>query len=155
MEIAATTLRIGHVLAQRAERLDRTRTITQVAMTVIGLAALISANVPAVSGLLGSSGDKIIAVIAAASLLLASAVTFVIGRNPPERFKDYSRYVLGYDSRISELLADDALPKTVLNARLTEVIRLANKNIEDVRSRWAWVEAEIKTTQNKRMESNG
>ena len=109
-------------------------------MSVIGLLAVLAAYVPSVTTVIGSTGAETIMLIAAITLVFAAVVSILIDRNPPERYNDYSRYILGYAGRIRQISADQSLTARAKSARLDEVLILAHKNIEDVRAKWPWVD---------------
>ncbi len=78
-------------------------------MAVVGLAA----SVPVVTMVIGENGAREISFVVAVTLLVTAVVSILIDKNPPERYADYSGYILGYTGRIRQVSADDSLSKQI------------------------------------------
>ena len=78
-------------------------------------------------------------------MLIISVLVDRLFDDPPERFYDYSYYIGSYEATIREIL-NDAEDESQIR-RLQEVIRLAQKNINDVRSKWPDVYSNAKAQQ--------
>ncbi len=138
-DVADEAYIIGLRLAKRAHKNQIILTLTRVLMTLIGILAIVAAYVPSISNFVGSVGVNLISGIAAITLIVSAVISMIIDKNPPVLLVDYSRYILGYRSRIFEILSEPEQSKPVIEAKLGELLRLANKNLEDVKSRWPWV----------------
>ncbi len=138
--VAAECMRMGTRIAKRATHARHALLGMRVFMSVVGLAAIMAAYVPAITTAVGDAGAKTVSLVCAVTLILTAVISIFIDKNPPERYVDYSRYILGYTGRIGQVRSDDSLPAKIKSARLDEVLILANKNIEDVRSMWPWID---------------
>lgn len=138
--VAAECQRIGKRIAKRAARARLSLFGLRVLMSVVGLSAILAAYVPTVTAVVGEAGARAISLLAAFTLLVTAVVSVFVDKNPPERYVDYSRYILGYTGRAEQIQADASLAPDIKSARLDEILILANKNIEDVRSMWPWID---------------
>ncbi|GAB4113795.1 MAG: hypothetical protein Tsb0027_01420 [Wenzhouxiangellaceae bacterium] len=129
-------------LAKRARASMAIRRILDSISILFGIAAL----GVSISGLSEALLSQIVVVGAGVLLILSVLVDRMFG-DPPERFYDYSFYVGSYESSIREILNDPADDSQV--RRLREVIRLAQRNINDVRSKWPDVYSTAKAQQDR------
>lgn len=137
----ATAVLCRHIagrLARRGEHVDHVLQTLRILSMLVGVVAFLAASVPDVKNNVPQAWQSWITVIAAVTLVVGSLAYMVIGKNPPERFRDYARYIEGYASRLEEIIADEALQADVKNLRIMEVTRMANVNLQDVRSLWPW-----------------
>jgi len=84
------------------------------------------------------NANTLIAVVSSVTLVIASTLYMIIGRDPPERYIDYSRYIEGYARRIDEIAANDGLDDVTRKMQLREIVHLANLNLTDVKAQWPW-----------------
>lgn len=103
---------------------------------LVGIVAFLSQSVPDVKNAIPTNLQQWITAIAAITLVIGSVVYMVVGKNSPERFRDYAHYIEGYANRLQEILADSAIPEDVKNVRIIEIVRLANINLQAVKSNW-------------------
>ncbi len=138
--VAAQSKTIGLKLALRGRKVSIQIQLLRFVAAVVGIVAILVAYVPAISQLVGPNANSVVSLVAALTLIFTSLFPLVISRDPPERFMDYSSYILSYDGRIRQIIADTTVNKSVRLAKLSEVTRIANRNIEDCVSKWPWVE---------------
>ena len=92
--------------------------------------------VPSFSAAMGPAGSSAVSVVAGLVLLLDTVMPIFIGRDNPERYQDYSKYILGYKDALDQTLDDMKLAAEAREARINEIIGLAQANIRDVKSTW-------------------
>ena len=123
-------------LAKKAGRVEAIIQTLRVVSMLVGVIAFLSQSVPDVKNAVPLDTQHWITAIAAITLVIGSLIYMVVGKNPPERFRDYAHYIDGYANRLEEIVADSALPDDVKNIRIIEVVRPANFNLQAVRSNW-------------------
>lgn len=128
-------------LAARAVVAKRNRTIARGINIVVGAFAFAAAYVHPLPQLLGASGIQFVGLAAAVVLILDGILPIFLGDDTSERLSEYAFYIRGFGGMLLDTLADEGLPTEVRRARLVEVLAMANKNLEDVRAKWPWVDA--------------
>ena len=136
---ASTCRSVSNQLARKAERADFLIQTLRVISMLVGVIAFLSQSVPDVKNAVPVSAQSWITAIAAITLVIGSLIYMVVGKNPPERFRDYSHYIDGYANRLEEVLSDAAIADDIKNVRVIEVVRLANINLQAVKSNWPGV----------------
>lgn len=120
-------------LSQRASQRLLLKRVVELASLIAGLAALGISLSPDARELLGDAVTRMVVSVSGLTLI-ATVVVDRIFKDPAERFSDYSFYIGSYESAIKEVLLDHEDSNSV--RRLREVIRMAEKNINDVRKNW-------------------
>lgn len=126
---------IGVVVAEYGDIMKRRVALLRIVNVAVSMALFITL-IPTFSTTIGTVGTNAIAVIAGIVLLLDTVLPLFIGKDSPERYEDYAKYIMGYKDFLDETLVDTTLSPEVKQARLTEIIRLAQVNVRDVHSKW-------------------
>jgi hypothetical protein len=126
---------VGLVVAEHGDAMKKRVALLRIVNVVVSMALFITL-IPAFSATIGTVGANMIAVIAGIVLLLDTVLPLFVGKDSPERYEDYAKYIMGYKDFLDETLVDTTLSPEVRQARLTEIIRLAQVNLRDVRSKW-------------------
>lgn len=133
---AETCKKVSYKLAKKADRAEFVIQTLRVISLLVGVVAFLSQSVPDVKNAVPANIQQWITAISAITLVVGSLVYMVVGKNPPERFRDYAHYIEGYSNRLQEILADSAIPEDTKNVRIIEIVRLANFNLQAVKSNW-------------------
>jgi hypothetical protein len=126
--------RLASEFSVRAARKQRLQGSITAFSNLVGIVALVVAFY--LPGMLVAGTDlvKATGVAAALVLIIVPYLQMAVYRDPPTRHQDYSFYIGGYAHKIDEIVAD---VKSVRRyERLMEVLALADKNLNDVRSKW-------------------
>jgi hypothetical protein len=134
-KVADECLTVGLALAEHGEVVKRRVTFLRILNVVVSMAVFITL-IPAFSGTIGQPGISIISVVAGIVLLLDTVMPLFAGKDNPERYEDYAKYIMGYKDSLDETLVDASLTGEVKIARLTETIALAQANLRDVKAKW-------------------
>lgn len=129
-------------MAKRAVRVRRNRSLARGINVLVGSLAFAAAYVEPLPTLLGVGGIQMVGLVAAAVLILDGVAPVFLGDDTPERLGEYAFYVRRYAGLLRDTLADEALPQEIRRARVSEVMAMANQNLDDVRSKWPWVDDE-------------
>jgi len=147
LQLAAECRQVGMALARKGVKTRYLVVTTRAVAALVGIGAILAAYVQPIRDTIGDGGVTAVTLIAAITLIVTTIVGFLTDRYPPERFEDYAKYVMGYESRIKETLSkQNIISKSAFSAALDEIQRLANKNLEDTRSRWPWVDDDGKAS---------
>jgi hypothetical protein len=126
---------VGVVVAEHGDTMKRRVALLRIVNVVVSMALFITL-IPTFSATIGTVGTNAVAVLAGIVLLLDTVLPLFVGKDSPERYEDYAKYIMGYKDYLDETLVDATLSPEVKQARLTEIIRLAQLNLRDVRSKW-------------------
>ena len=129
---------IGVAIAEHGDSVKRKVAVLRIINVVVSMAVFVSL-VPQFSTVLTPAGISVISVVAGIVLLLDTVLPLFAGKDSPERYEDYAKYILGYKDFLDETLVDATLQPEVKQARLTETISLAQLNLRDVRSKWPMI----------------
>lgn len=133
--LAQECYQVGLTIANHGERVRRRTTLLRIVNVVVSMMVFISL-VPQFSTAIGPVGISMVSLLAGLVLLLDTVIPLFVGKDSPERYEDYARYILGYKDHIEETLSSSSLTPAIKDARLIEVARLAKTNLRDVRSKW-------------------
>jgi hypothetical protein len=139
-QVADEVVRVARALAERAESVKRSRKLARTVNVVVGFLAVIVALSPPVAQVFGMFGVRTVGVAAAIVLILDGILPVFFGDDSFDRLSDYSMYLHGYANSILDTLADESMKNDVRNARLSEILSQAGRNLVDVRSKWPWVD---------------
>jgi hypothetical protein len=139
-EVAADSRRMGRALAARGEVARRRRLVARSVNIIVGALAAVVSLAPPVTELLGSFGVRAIGSIAAIVLILDGVMPLFVGDDSYERLSEYSMYIYSYAGQLLNTLADEGMRVEVRRARLMEGLAMATRNMDDVRSKWPWVD---------------
>jgi hypothetical protein len=134
-KVGKDSFAIGVVVAEHGDAMKRRVALLRIVNVVVSMALFITL-IPTFSATIGTWGTNAVAVIAGIVLLLDTVLPLFVGKDSPERYEDYAKYIMGYKDFLDETLVDTTLSPEVKQARLTEIIRLAELNVRDVRSKW-------------------
>lgn len=135
-ELAEECKQFADELAQmRAKRIFWNRVI-RAGLTLIGLASILAAYVPEITVLIGPDPQQKIALVAAVALIVSALGPILISSEPPERFADYSHYILTYHAKIKQTFASHQLDADQKRHQLFELTNIARSNLDDVRNKW-------------------
>lgn len=137
--LIALCAKLSLQLSRRASLRMAIKRVAEVLTFSMGLVALAIAGAQIWLGQIGPDLVGFIATLAGFTLISGVIVDRIFS-DPPERFVDCSFYVGAYEGAIREILNDDA--DEARPRRLREVLRLAEKNINDVRTKWPLIYAE-------------
>jgi hypothetical protein len=133
--VARDCVQTARRLARRAELARRRRILLRSVNVVVGATAVTAAFVPAASELVRPGGVKLISLIAAFVLILDGVLPIIVGDDTYERLSEYAMYIHSYAGTLLNTLADEGLTIQVRRARVTEVLQMAVRNLDDVRSK--------------------
>ena len=117
--------------ARRTEWWERGITVTS---NVLGVLALLTASIVPVSDMISQVAKDSITVLSAIILVGGPYFQMAVVRDPPSRFRDFSRYIGGYADKIIEILSDVRSARRY--ERLIELLRHADENLNHVRVEW-------------------
>lgn len=138
-ELAASLIR------QQSAAVARSRKIVQVGAVGLGVFGAAS-NLPVIARAITATGTEI-ASLATALGLLGSVIYYAsIGSDTPERYIDHGQYIGSYPHRLREVLWTKEGDPAAQSARLQELIRLAEWNLNDAKDKWPWLEARLNTS---------
>ncbi len=140
-QISSESLQVASKLAARSVVAKRNRVIVRGINIFVGGFAVAAAYIHPLPQMLGTSGVQLVGLAAAVVLILDGILPIFIGDDTPERLSEYAFYIRGFSGMLLDTLADDDLPTEVRRARLVELLAMANKNLEDARAKWPWVDA--------------
>ena len=100
---------------------------------VLGVLALIVSLSQSIHSIIGSDIKNGIIIASGAMLIFASILDRAF-KDHPNRFVDYSYYIGAYETTIGEILVDRDNDDDL--RRLREVVRLAERNMNDIRVKW-------------------
>jgi hypothetical protein len=133
-KIGNECLAVGIIVAEHGDSVKKRVAFLRIINVVVSMAVFI-ALIPSFATLFGTVGTSIVSLVAGIVLLLDTVVPLFAGKDSPERYEDYAKYIMGYKDFLDETLVDAGLTKEVRQARLTETIRLAQVNLRDVRTK--------------------
>lgn len=102
-KVADECSKVGLVLAEHGESVKRRVTFLRIVNVVVSMAVFITL-IPAFSGTIGPLGISAISVIAGIVLLLDTILPLFAGKDNPERYEDYAKYIMGYKDSLDETL---------------------------------------------------
>jgi hypothetical protein len=105
---------------------------------IVGVLAVAAAYIPRINIFVGEHGNETISLLAALVLIFNGILTPFLGADTYERYSEYSFYVRGFGEALLNTLADDTLPEDVRRARVSELLTMATKNLDDVLAKWPW-----------------
>lgn len=134
-QVAEECQQVGIHLAEHGENVKRRLNVLRTVNVVVSIAVFVSV-IPVFAVIIGISGIKIMSAVAGFVLLLDTVLPIFASSDNPERYEDYGKYMMGYRDTLYAALVNANLTGAVREARLTEVIALAQSNMRDVRSKW-------------------
>ncbi len=134
-KIGEDCLHVGNVLAAKSERVGRRVVVMRIINVAVSMTVFVSL-IPEFRAQIGTTGVSVVSLLAGVVLLLDTVLPLFVGKDGPERFEDYARYILGYKDYLDEALIDAALTDDTRRIRLQETLVLAQLNLRDVRAKW-------------------
>jgi len=140
-QVASDCKHVASRLAKGAVKAKRWREVLRGANVIVGLSAVAAAYIQPIPQLIGIAGIQLIALVAAVVLIFDGVSPMFLGNDTYERFSEYSFYIRGFGEALLNSMADDTLPHDIRRARVTELLAMATKNLDDVRAKWPWVDS--------------
>jgi len=122
---------VGKALAHEARRLSYRLGFIRTINVLVGVTVVVVTNFPEAHEAIGNKGARLVVGIGALILVLDTVLPWILRAEEPARLRDFSRYILDYESRLTDTLADEALEPVVRRARLVELNHLTRKNLHD------------------------
>lgn len=136
--VAQESKNVASKLARAAITAKHRRDLFIAVNVVVGVVAFAAGYVAPIKVFVGESGNEVISLLAALILIFNGILTPFLGADTYERFSEYSFYVRGFGEALLNTLADDSLPEDVRRARVSELLTMATKNLDDVLAKWPW-----------------
>lgn len=124
---------LSHLLSNRAKSRRLVKRVVEVVSLAAGLAALAVSLYTGAVQTIGDQAVRLIVTLSGATLVASVGIDRVLS-DPPERFADFAFYLGGYQSTLKDIYLDQDDPNAA--RRLREIVRMAENNINDVRSKW-------------------
>jgi len=142
-EVSVILNKYGRLLANHRDKQLRQQKRAKVANYLVGGLVMIFGFVSAIDSIkkyIGAFIPVTFAVLGATFLLLEAYMPSLLDDPNPERFGDYSRYLLKYSRDIDRLLQERRIPIVDWNARAWMLYEWARFNIDDSLEKWPWLE---------------
>ena len=128
-------IRVAGILSGKAERVTRIEKSFLVISNCLGAVSLVAVSFDPLSAHVPKNAQEFFVVLAAMMLVMGPYIQSAMVKDPPSRFKDYSRYISGYASKINGLLSDVRSKNRY--EKLVEIIQLAEQNLTDAKTEWS------------------
>jgi hypothetical protein len=128
-------IRVAGILSGQAEKVTRVEKSFLVFSNCLGAVSFVAVSFGPLSAHVPKYAQEFVAIVAALTLVLGPYIQSAMIKDPPSRFKDYSRYIAGYASKIGGLLADVRSKNRY--EKLVEIIQLAEQNLTDAKTEWS------------------
>jgi hypothetical protein len=146
--VAGECQTVGVALAEYGETIKTRVTFLRIINVVVSMAVFITL-IPAFSGNIGPFGVSAVSLAAGIVLLLDTVLPLFVGRDSPERYEDYAKYIMGYKDSLEETLIDTSLDEAIKRVRISETIALAQANLRDVKAKMAETGSECPQVRSK------
>jgi hypothetical protein len=98
---------------------------------------------PQVKAAVGDILPLVVGILGASFLLLEAYTPSVLDDPNPDRFGDYSKYILRYARTIDELLHEKKLTEADWFARAWVLYQWSRDNLDDITEKWPWIEPRL------------
>ena len=145
-DIARRCSLVGRILAKHKTAQARLQKRIKVASFCVGGFAMIFGFVSAMPQVKAAVGDilpLVVGILGASFLLLEAYTPSVLDDPNPDRFGDYSKYILRYARTIDELLHEKKLTEADWFARAWVLYQWSRDNLDDITEKWPWIEPRL------------
>jgi hypothetical protein len=146
-DIARRCSLVGRVLAKHKTAQTRLQKRIKIAsFCVAGVVTIFGfvIGMPQVKAVVGDGLPLVVGVLGAGFLLMEAYTPSVLDDPNPERFGDYSKYILRYSRTIDELLHEKKLSEADWFARAWVLYEWSRDNLDDITEKWPWIEDRLR-----------
>lgn len=137
---SAECKRVANILAKKAAKVKtRKKILRGVNIVIGGLAFVFGVIIPQS---FGQDFVKVISALASITLFADGLLPSPLEEDPPERLQDYAFFIRNYSNKFDAARLEETTDES-RRAKTLILIDLANQNLNQVRTMWTWVDAEI------------